>query len=256
VDMKNYCKKVALSGESISIEAELPMVNHQLRKQLRADAAGAIDGGDIPLDDGDYDDPDSSEEGGDAVMNLESEGEHLPAGLVKVEVQIFTQGEANSIDLNVGLGRSEPNRLPSLTYPKTGRSWQAVLPSAVVIIENIIESYQGGKKRAKIVSTILFCIGIVVLLHLIPGQGGCPIIQVSCRSNCDCCQKCHNPLKADSLFCYYAMYPGYPNLCSEGTKNTVCRCVTKGDCRSFGPVNPLTQQYLGTGCNYLVPGTR
>merc|ERR1719359_456838 len=67
VEMKNYCKKVAVSGEAISIEAELPLENQLLKKHLKADRAGGggVTGVDEDLDgDEDFAVEESDEEGG------------------------------------------------------------------------------------------------------------------------------------------------------------------------------------------------
>merc|ERR1711971_1141966 len=103
---------------------------------------------------------------------------------------VYAQVEASTSELKVGLGRDEPNRMPSVTYPKTGRSWQHVLPTALAVIEAAIDAYQGGTKRCKFLMMICFVIFVVVGLHKVPGSAGCAIIHDSCKAKCSCCQTC------------------------------------------------------------------
>merc|ERR1719231_1361641 len=91
-----------------------------------------------------------------------------PAGIMKINVQVYSQVEASTSDLTVGLGRNEPNRNPTLTYPKTGRSWQSVLPTALAVVEAVIEAYQGGTRRAKWLALFVFLLLVIAALHKIP----------------------------------------------------------------------------------------
>jgi len=115
--------------------------------------------------------------------------------------------------------------MPIVTFPKTGRSWQHVLPTALAAVEAIMDAYAGGSKRCKFLMMICGVLFFIVALHKIPGTAGCPIIQDSCRDKCECCQTCHNTDKEDALFCYYKGTPGYPDQCADGDKNIYCRCV-------------------------------
>merc|ERR1719359_1618834 len=52
IDFKNYCKKVAQTADMISIEAELPLRNAELKRQLKIDKmSGAAT--EVDLDDED-----------------------------------------------------------------------------------------------------------------------------------------------------------------------------------------------------------
>merc|ERR1712100_26395 len=88
--------------------------------------------------------------------------------------------------------------------------------------------------RAKCVCMCIMCLAIIVGLHKVTGENGCPVIQDSCRDTCSCCQTCHDRKKPELNFCYYKGYPNYPKLCTKGTKNTICRCL-KEDCDYLGP---------------------
>jgi hypothetical protein len=227
VDLKNYCKRVALTGEHISIESELPMENQQLKRILTAEANGgsADDLGDGDDEGDDASESEASEAGGDE--NMLDRGEEIPippAGMIKVLVEVWSQVEASDRDVKVGLGREEPNRSPCLTYPATGRSWQAVLPTAAAVVEGIIEAYQGGTKRAKWLMLFATLMMVIVALHKIPGTTGCPVIQDSCKETCSCCTGCADTTKEDAVFCYYKFLSGYPDACLSSI-NAYCRCA-------------------------------
>jgi hypothetical protein len=251
--MKNYCKKVAQTGEMISIEAELPLFNAELKRQLKLDALGG--GEDIDLD-GDDDEEEEDDDGGggyaEGAMNAGGdEGPTIPpAGRMKVLVHVYAQVEASTQDMKVGLGRNEPNRLPSVTYPKTGRSWQSVLPTALAAVEAIIEAYQGGTKRCKFLMCIVLVLVIIVGLHYPgTGQGGCALIQGTCKNDCKCCQDCHDENTEASTFCYAKYIPSYPDSCaSSGDKKTSCRCATDS-CDDI-----TTASTFGWKCNYALVG--
>merc|ERR1719359_169157 len=98
VEMKNYCKKVALTGEMIQLDAELPLENQALKRQLKMDRAGGgqevdLDGDDDDDDGGGGGDDDDSDAGGaeiaDDIGGGGGDGEEVPippAGLLKVPI--------------------------------------------------------------------------------------------------------------------------------------------------------------------------
>lgn len=250
VDMKNYCKKVALTGERLSIEAELPMENQQLKRVLKQDRASG--GTDVNLDgeDYDYEDEDSDEEeaGDEEAMNAGGHEEFQipPAGIIKVLVDVYAQVEASTSELKVGLGRDEPNRNPVLTFPKTGRSWQSVLPTALAVVDAVMEAYQGGTKRMKWLCCCVVIIMTIVGLHSVPGSGGCPIIQDSCKISCACCQTCHDNTKQDATFCFYRGIQNTDGCTDKSTsKGTNCRCASD-DCGAPAPPCNVAAAAVGT----------
>jgi len=227
LEMKNYCKRVSMTGEAIQLEAELPLENQKLKQQLKQDREGG--GVDVDLD-GDEDDYEEDDEGqyDEEAMNYGDAEEAIPpAGYVKVLVEVLTQAEASSPELKVGLGRNEPNRHPVVTFPKTGRSWQSVLPTALMVVETIMEAYAGGTKKCRVVGCFVIVILIIAGVHYVPGEGGCPIVQKSCKKQCGCCSSCYldppGTKVEDSALCYYPI-PGYPDKCAEATWRDVCNC--------------------------------
>jgi len=162
------------------------------------------------------------------------------AGVVKVLVQVYTQVEANGSEMKVGLGRDEPNRLPSLTYPKTGRSWQAVLPTALAVVEAVMDAYQGGTKRCKFLMMIVFLVIVILGLHSVKGGNDCPIIQASCNEQCDCCAVCAVVPKEPDWHCYYKWQSADGFGCAEKSKclcmGTVCdyKPSKRGECLCEG----------------------
>merc|ERR1712066_980687 len=110
----------------------------------------------------------------------EAKKEIPPAAIMKVLVQVISQTEASTQEQKVGMGRNEPNRNPILSYPKTGRTWQSVLPTAAQAIELAIESLSSGKRRCGIFSIIMFFLMLIGGLHYFKnGNTGCPYIQSS-----------------------------------------------------------------------------
>jgi len=261
VEMKNYCKKVALSGDSISIEADLPLENQKLKQQLRLDRAGG--GQDIDLDGEDDYDVDSGSEDeeqmdGGGMNGKGGGGDEVPlppAGVLKVIVEIISQVEASTEDMKVGLGRNEPNRRPILSFPKTGRSWQHVLPSALAAVEAIIEAYQGGTKRAKWLFMFIAILVVLAGLHKVGGANGCPgIVYESCRKTCDCCSTCHDTTKKLEQFCYhkaFAAMSGFPESCTK-TMKVICRCPIGSKCKA----SSLTCNMPGGGLGGVLTGGR
>eukprot|EP00395_MALV-II_sp_L67-2_P000080 gene81-84_t len=69
-----------------------------------------------------------------------------PAAKAFVTLDILLQTEANLPDRKVGLGRGEPNRDPILPQPRSGRTWEMVLPQIRTAFDQIERAV--GKLRS------------------------------------------------------------------------------------------------------------
>jgi hypothetical protein len=195
IDMKTYCTKVARNRELLQIEAEIPLMNRKLTNLLLKEREAA---------DAEYEGGDESSDAGDGDEAVQPKKEIPPAAVVKCVVQVLTQAEAARE--KVGQGRNEPNRNPVLTFPKTGRSWQYALPSTAVVIQQTIENFNTGKKRASCLVIFFIFLAFIGLLHFVKdSRTGCPYIQDSCKkqSVCMACGCCYHKDLPDSKFCYY-----------------------------------------------------
>eukprot|EP00421_Protoceratium_reticulatum_P075450 CAMPEP_0168428830 /NCGR_PEP_ID=MMETSP0228-20121227/37060_1 /TAXON_ID=133427 /ORGANISM="Protoceratium reticulatum, Strain CCCM 535 (=CCMP 1889)" /LENGTH=667 /DNA_ID=CAMNT_0008442903 /DNA_START=3 /DNA_END=2003 /DNA_ORIENTATION=+ len=232
IEMKNYCKKAALQGDELQMEAELPLMNKQLSQLLAREAEGRIDYEDGEEEDSEDEDNEGPEEaeGLTQGQGADKKAQVQPAALMKVMVQVLPQTQANSADEKVGLARDEPNRNPILSYPKTGRSWENVLPSAAKVIESIIENVNTGKRRCKILAALMVVVLIIGMLHYIKNKTtGCPYIQRSCKqqSTCAACACCFHNDVPPARFCFYGFMGSPDKVCSaEKFKDS---CNIKGD---------------------------
>lgn len=233
IEMRNYCKKVALTGESISMAAELTLDNPKLAEMLSQDIGHYAGKGEDEEESGDEDD----EEDQGAAMNADQEAaanQKPTAGLIKVLVEVYSQVEASMPEMKVGLARFEPNRLPILLFPKTGRSWKSVLPSALSAVESIIEAYNGGTKKCKVL--IVSCILLVVLYFTFTYKlaNGCNIYQMNCIDECGCCERCRLRDADQARFCFYRGMGGYPDKCATANLHkSACNCpVGQGNCEA------------------------
>lgn len=235
IDMKNYCKKVAGQRELLQIEAELPLTNQKLTKMLAEDQDNILN---VETDENneevDLEAPKSIVMGG---AQTKIKDKTPPAAFVKVMVQVLTQTEASAETAKVGLGRNEPNRNPALTYPKSGRSWQYTLPTAVKVVEGAIEGFQRGRHRCKILLMVVAAALLVASLHWVKDPAtGCPIIQRSCRSQsvCAACACCNSQSEPASHFCYYALTGSADSVCSSGRYKDPCNMASASCALSDG----------------------
>mmetsp|Transcript_41267 Transcript_41267/g.92677 ORF Transcript_41267/g.92677 Transcript_41267/m.92677 type:complete len:1537 (+) Transcript_41267:145-4755(+) len=130
IEMKNYCRKVATTGDTVELDAEIPLNNPKLTHMLAAEE------GENTYHHG-YDEFRNASEYDTLVKQAampgmpeqtdDSKTKHA-AGFAKINLQIWPQPEAAMSENTVGLGREEPNRLPVVKYPATGRNWKATLP--------------------------------------------------------------------------------------------------------------------------------
>lgn len=203
IDMKHYCKRVALQRTMIQIEDEIPLTSnaHSALCENEEDGADNI----AQKDEGDEDSDEEREQEEDTQAMVNVVKAKPPAAMMKIIIQVIAQNEASLTDMKAGLGRNDPNQFPALTFPKTGRSWQATLPNAATAIEAVIDTVQGGKKRARIMMIILAVAMPVFLVHYIKKADGCPLIMKSCKSQSTCasCSFCYHLDKADATFCMY-----------------------------------------------------
>lgn len=249
IEMKNYCKKVAATGDAITIEADLPLTNLKLQQLLKSEEEGGYYGEYDDADGGsdDDDDEDDYEIDPDAMNNTagatDEPKEQVSGAIAKVIVQVYSQVEASMEDMKVGTGRNEPNRNPVLPYPKTGRNWKSVLPTALAIVEAVIDTYQSGTKRCKFLCCAIVIVLIICFLSVYQDpHTKCPLIKQSCRTNCDCCKFCGNDQSVQSLFCYYIFLRQYPEACAtDGGMNLHCRCLDK--CSNSGTADTCDVNY-------------
>eukprot|EP00747_Dinoflagellata_sp_TGD_P121557 gnl/TRDRNA2_/TRDRNA2_173453_c2_seq1.p1 gnl/TRDRNA2_/TRDRNA2_173453_c2~~gnl/TRDRNA2_/TRDRNA2_173453_c2_seq1.p1 ORF type:complete len:602 (+),score=116.03 gnl/TRDRNA2_/TRDRNA2_173453_c2_seq1:55-1806(+) len=249
VELKHYCKEVSRNGMAFSIDAELPMRNGKLDQMLAAEKKAAALVNDEGADDDEGAEGPSDEQLNEAhaanlMKELDAKGkgeqsqEMAPAGLVKVQLDILAQGEASS--QKVALGRDEPNRAPVLNFPKSGRRWQDTLPTALKVVDAIIEGVEGGKKRCGIVCCIAIILLPIIGCHMMPDKStGCAmLLQRSCCSDaCPCCQSCGClKMEEQAQFCQYVFASAAACTKMRGC-NCGDTCEAKDTCK--GPVRRL-----------------
>lgn len=251
MDMKNYCTRVAKTRDVFEIESEVPLTNRMLTKLLQDEAEenkwdAAENGGDSSEDEAF-----ELKQHGAAEKQTAAGGEEVPvAALVKILVQVLPQTEASDENNKVGMKRDNPNRNPVLAYPKTGRNWQYALPTAVNVIEGIIDGYNTGKRRLCYTSIVVAIILVIAMLHYIKdAKTGCPYIMASCKSmsTCAVCACCYHRNEDASKFCYYSFLGS--SKCGADPLRGFCNMPTS-DCEltvTNGQCSP-TDQASGGSC--------
>jgi len=218
VEMRNYCNRVGESGIMMKLESDLPLANPKLA-ELEASPLDEFPGG-----------------GGDEFMDGSTKAK--PAATVKVELQVLNQTEASSAEQSVGIGREEPNRNPTLKFPKTGRDWKATLPGTAAAFDDIYSRLTGSSSK-------LICLGILFVLLFailnsitVVSELDCSLLKASCGVHCAACYSCwdraRTPMKAN--LCYFKFVPGFPDKCAT-TQSFVLACNLKvaGDCMNEDP---------------------
>ncbi|CAJ1406790.1 unnamed protein product, partial [Effrenium voratum] len=150
VELKSYVKKVSEDRMMLEMEADMPLSNAHLYAEMKKEIKGK--GGVAQEADEDEEheeeEPDEGggEEGGDAAFMEEEEQAIPPAAYMKILLQVIAQTEASTDNNKVGIARNEPNRFPSLPYPKTGRDWRYSMPTAASVVEKIAEALSPSKR--------------------------------------------------------------------------------------------------------------
>ncbi|CAD7935616.1 unnamed protein product [Amoebophrya sp. A120] len=173
LDLKQYVTYVAAEQKKIEVNAEIPMTNKKLVEILQARNDAKLAKSEqlrrLGLDNMDTEgmsDRASAMAKARAMKRMKQGPEELnqrlmeeleqennairkqtaaeqtpqripPVALATVNVQVLTQAEADQEDHRVGMGRDEPNRDPVLPFPASGRSWDAVLPAAKLLIQAV-----------------------------------------------------------------------------------------------------------------------
>eukprot|EP00403_Amphidinium_massartii_P003489 CAMPEP_0178373444 /NCGR_PEP_ID=MMETSP0689_2-20121128/1866_1 /TAXON_ID=160604 /ORGANISM="Amphidinium massartii, Strain CS-259" /LENGTH=1645 /DNA_ID=CAMNT_0019993387 /DNA_START=79 /DNA_END=5017 /DNA_ORIENTATION=+ len=206
IEMKNYCRKVAATGDTVELDAEIPMNNPKLT-HLLAEEEGEntyIHGYDEFKNANEYD----TLVGQAVVAGMpeptdDAKTKHA-AGFAKINLQIWPQPEAAMSENTVGLGREEPNRLPVVKYPATGRNWKATLPGVAGAVSAVQNAVRGKWMRMKVVMGIMFILVLLVIPFLIKDSNtGCPLAMNSCVQGCTCCAVCRNSRASPSSLCYH-----------------------------------------------------
>ncbi|CAE7561007.1 FER1L6 [Symbiodinium sp. CCMP2456] len=161
LELKSYVKKVSEDRMMLEMEADLPLSNNQLQAELKKElkGEGGVEGG----GDGDEDEPAAEEEEdaeGDGELNagaVEEERAIPPAAYMKIVFQVLAQTEASNENNKVGIARNEPNRNPSLPFPKTGRDWRYSMPTAASVVEKVMDAFSPSK-RGPLMTLIMFFI--------------------------------------------------------------------------------------------------
>jgi len=235
IDMKNYCKRVSLQRTMVQIEDDLPMTNAKHAAKMEEEAEDTLAIGANTNEGGEEDGSDEDENPEAGIIQHKTAP---PAATLKCTVQVISQVEAAMADVKAGLGRNDPNQFPALTFPKSGRSWQATLPTAAAAIEAVVEAANTGKNRCKIMMMIIMIALPIFLVHYIKGSNGCPLIQKSCKSSsvCEGCARCYNTLLDDSTFCFYSFLQSADAVCGStkkdkcNIKRSTCSCASPGSC--------------------------
>jgi len=161
LELKSYVKKVSEDRMMLEMEADLPLSNNQLQAELKKEmkGEGGVEGG----GDGDEDEPAAEEEEdaeGEGDFNAgaaEEERAIPPAAYMKIVLQVLAQTEASNENNKVGIARNEPNRNPSLPFPKTGRDWRYSMPTAASVVEKVMDAFSPSK-RGPLMTLIMFFI--------------------------------------------------------------------------------------------------
>lgn len=161
LELKSYVKKVSEDRMMLEMEADLPLSNNQLQAELKKElkGEGGVEGG----GDGDEDEPAAEEEEdaeGEGELNAgagEEEKAIPPAAYMKIVLQVLAQTEASNENNKVGIARNEPNRNPSLPFPKTGRDWRYSMPTAASVVEKVMDAFSPSK-RGPLMTLIMFFI--------------------------------------------------------------------------------------------------
>lgn len=230
LDMRPYCKKVALMHQMISVGSELPLSNPELTLMIKDD----VGSGAFALE------QDALRErvgrgGGEALPEQDAHGAEggkydTSAALVMTLVQVYSQTHASDRLEVVGLGRQEPNRKPALTYPSTGRDWKAQLPFAAAALNAGLDAMTGAKRRCIVYTAIIAVVAFYYLLNYIPGPDmGCPVPQRSCKARCPACEYCFAKggfkinTGDETWHCYSMITGSYPAGCVSGiASKTYC----------------------------------
>merc|ERR1712187_954417 len=112
------------------------------------------------------------------------------------------------------------------------------LPTAVNVIEGIIEGVGTGKRRLCYTTVLIVILFIIGMMHyLVNAKTGCPYIMDSCRlqSTCAACSCCYHQDVDKKVFCYYKFLGSgsceAEPLASEcNMKGQSCQLATAGGC--------------------------
>ncbi|CAJ1448812.1 unnamed protein product [Effrenium voratum] len=166
VELKSYVKKVSEDRMMLEMEADMPLSNAHLYAEMKKEIKGK--GGVAQEADEDEEheeeEPDEGggEEGGDAAFMEEEEQAIPPAAYMKILLQVIAQTEASTDNNKVGIARNEPNRFPSLPYPKTGRDWRYSMPTAASVVEKIAEALSPSKRGPLMTMITLIIVFIII----------------------------------------------------------------------------------------------
>ncbi|CAK9037057.1 Hypothetical protein (Fragment), partial [Durusdinium trenchii] len=138
-------------------------------------------------------------EDGEAPLGaVEEEKTIPPAAYMKIVLQVLTQTEASSENGKVGIARNEPNRHPSLPYPKTGRDWRYSMPTAATVVEKIADALSPSKRGPCMTIVLLLIIFIIISNVPFDADLQCvTTVKSSCYdadvcANCNCCGRVGN----------------------------------------------------------------
>eukprot|EP00392_Amoebophrya_sp_AT5.2_P005321 g5330.t1 len=138
-----------------------------------------------------------------------------PCAKIVVNVQVLTQAEADQDDKRVGLGRDNPNRDPVLPFPATGRSWDAVLPAAKVLLDAVADAVEALRSGGCCACYIVIFLSLMItwVLYPDPDTECMWFIQFSCCDDMVCgqcnifaCTSAEASSGARENLCYYAWY--------------------------------------------------
>lgn len=198
VELKSYVKKVSEERMMLEMEADMPLSNAQLYAEMKKEMKGA--GGVQERGEGDEEEAveEEEEEGGggeegEVAPGGEEEKTIPPAAYMKIVLQVLMQTEASSENGKVGIARTEPNRNPSLPYPKTGRDWRYSMPTAANVVEKVLDVLSPSKRGP--LMTIILLIIIFIIISNVPFDADLQCVttvKASCydESTCFTCNCC------------------------------------------------------------------
>lgn len=198
VELKSYVKKVSEERMMLEMEADMPLSNAQLYAEMKKEMKGA--GGVQERGEGDEEEAveEEEEEGGGEEGEVApgagvEEKTIPPAAYMKIVLQVLMQTEASSENGKVGIARTEPNRNPSLPYPKTGRDWRYSMPTAANVVEKVLDVLSPSKRGP--LMTIILLIIIFIIISNVPFDADLQCVttvKASCydESTCFTCNCC------------------------------------------------------------------
>jgi len=261
IDMKTYCKRVATQRTTVQVESEIALTSKQLERLNNQDAdfLGGPGGNAEDSESDDDEDDENQDRSRHRPQGLFRQKDP-PAALMKVLVQVLPQTEANLADNKAGLGRGEPNQNPALTFPTTGRNWQATLPTVQLAVDNIITAYGRGRRAFKLLVCLLVVAVPICILHWVERANGCPIIMSSCAdaTTCPACSRCRSQAEQKSRFCFYSLFFSADGYCAQQDfqKNLCNINLAKDNCAVPADTGVTEQALLRVVCqNPSLPQT-